>query len=418
MSTLHKLVFTVSFLLLGSGLSSGSAQTLTLESWQSGQNDLDQWSTIIAAFNEDHPDIQVAFEPTSFDLYDDVLADKLAQGTAGDLITCRPFDVSLEQYNQGYLQSLNDLAGLDNYSDFAKSGWTTDNGAVTYCLPLASVMHGFLYNKAIFDDLGLEPPRTYEDLLRTLASIQEDGRYYPLLLGSDGLPTLSETLFDPIGVNFWGGEEGRRALIGGSESFLSEDFVSAFNAVAELKPYLVDGYESVSESQVWPLFMGGFGAVAPAGSWVLSWVPEYSPFEIGAFAPPPLAGEGCYISDHIDMGIGINAASPNAEAAETFLNWLSGEDFAQLYANAYKGFFPLSNHSITIEDPLANAFISWRDECDSSIRLTSQILRRGTPDVEETLRSALQDMLVGKISSDEAALQVQASLASWYAPQQ
>ena len=45
---------------------------------------------------------------------------------AGDLITCRPFDASLELYNKGQLADLTGLSGMENFSDVAKSAWTTD----------------------------------------------------------------------------------------------------------------------------------------------------------------------------------------------------------------------------------------------------------------------------------------------------
>ena len=50
---------------------------------------------------------------------------------------------------------------------------------------------------------------------------------------------------------------------------------------------------------------------------------------MGAFAPPVVnAGDECYISDHTDIAIGLNAASPNADAARTFLNWVGSAEFA------------------------------------------------------------------------------------------
>ena len=51
--------------------------------------------------------------------------------------------------------------------------------------------------------------------------------------------------------------------------------------------------------------------------------------------------------------IGMNAATPNAEAARTFLSWVASGEFAELYANALPGFFSLSNSRVTLEDPLA-----------------------------------------------------------------
>src|SRR5690606_41265085 len=77
-------------------------------------------------------------------------------GTAGDLITCRPFDASLALFDQGYLADLTDLAGMENFGDVAKSAWVTDDGSQVFCVPMASVIHGFIYNADAFAELGLE----------------------------------------------------------------------------------------------------------------------------------------------------------------------------------------------------------------------------------------------------------------------
>ena len=58
-----------------------------------------------------------------------------------------PFDASLTLYQKGHLASVQDLEGLKNFNDIAKAGWSTDDGKTTYCMPMASVIHGFLYNK-------------------------------------------------------------------------------------------------------------------------------------------------------------------------------------------------------------------------------------------------------------------------------
>ena len=60
---------------------------------------------------------------------------------AGDLIACRPFDASLDLFLAGNLDSLNDLPGLDNFGDVAKSAWITDDGSDVFCVPMASVIH-------------------------------------------------------------------------------------------------------------------------------------------------------------------------------------------------------------------------------------------------------------------------------------
>src|SRR5689334_2617268 len=117
--------------------------SLTIESWRN--DDADIWNNqIIPAFQKQHPDIKVTFNPTAPTEYNAALNSRLEGGTAGDLITCRPFDASLDLFNKGYLAPVNDLKGMENFSEVAKSAWTTDDGKTTFCVPMASVIHGFI----------------------------------------------------------------------------------------------------------------------------------------------------------------------------------------------------------------------------------------------------------------------------------
>ena len=45
----------------------------------------------------------------------------------------------LELFEKGQLADLTDLAAMANFGDVAKSGWSTDDGAKTFCVPMASV---------------------------------------------------------------------------------------------------------------------------------------------------------------------------------------------------------------------------------------------------------------------------------------
>ena len=165
-------------------------------------------------------------------------------------------------------------------------------------------------------------------------------------------------------------------------------------------------------------FTLGRAAIYPTGSWEISGFNGLADFEMGAFYPPVQnAGDTCYISDHTDIGIGMNAATPNAEAATTFLNWVGSSEFATIFANALPGFFPLSSAPVTLEDPLAQEFISWRGECESSIRSTYQILSRGTPNLENDTWNASVAVIKGEESPEDAGARLQAGLASWYDPQ-
>src|SRR5579864_4616683 len=90
------------------GMVAAQAGSLKIESWRT--DDTDIWtSKIIPAFNKHYPDIKVEFSATAPKEYDAALGARLTGGTAGDLITCRPFDKSLDLYNKKNIDSLNDL---------------------------------------------------------------------------------------------------------------------------------------------------------------------------------------------------------------------------------------------------------------------------------------------------------------------
>jgi raffinose/stachyose/melibiose transport system substrate-binding protein len=389
--------------------------TITIESWRTDDSDI--WNNqIIPAFEKANPDIKVVYNPTAPTEYNAALNSRLEGGTAGDVIVCRPFDASLDLYNKGYLAPLNDLPGMEGFSEVAKSAWTTDDGATTFCVPMASVIHGFFYNKQIFEELGLQPPTTVDEFFSVLEKIKADGKFTPLVLGTADQWEAATMGFQNIGPNYWKGEEGRKALIAGTAKFTDQPYVETFAQLAKWAPYLGDGYQAQKYPDSQNLFQLGQAAIYAAGSWDIS-LKKNADFEFGAFRPPvPAAGDTCYISDHTDIGIGLNAKSPNADAARKFLSWVASPEFASLYANALPGFYPLSSAPVAIEDPVAQEMVSWREKCEETIRNSYQILSRGTPNLENELWNASAQVINGTMTPEDAAKKVQEGLDSWYKP--
>ncbi len=406
--------------LLASTLLAGPAlaqTTLTIESWRN--DDLTIWQDqIIPAFEAQHPDIKVVFAPTAPAEYNAVLNSKLAAGSAGDLITCRPFDASLQLYKDGHLADLSGLANMANFSPVAKSAWQTDDASATFCVPMASVIHGFIYNADAFAELGIEVPVTEADFFASLDKIKADGTYIPLAMGTNDQWEAATMGYNNIGPTYWKGEEGRLALIAGTQKLTDPAWVAPYATMAKWKDYLGDGFEAQTYPDSQNLFTLGRAAIYPAGSWEISGFNTQATFKMGAFPPPvQAAGDTCYISDHTDIALGMNAASPNAEAAKVFLDWVGSAAFATMYANALPGFFSLNSTAVDMQDPLAQEFVSWRAECQSTIRSTYQILSRGTPNLENETWNASANVIKGTETPEAAGVRLQDGLASWYEPQ-
>ncbi len=402
----------------GGGSGGGDQVTLQFESWR--PEDAAIWnSKIIPAFEKDHSNIKIQFSPTKATEYDAALKTRFQGGTAGDLITCRSGALNRENIKAGYMEPLKGLAGLSNFDDLALSFWSSEAGD-PYCVPVASVMAAFFYNKAIFKELNLEAPKTQAEFLSVMKAIKSDGKYVPLALGAtpgDSWVLSFMGLYNE-GPNYWHGEDGRQGLIDGTKKFTDPDFVAALTAMKTWTPYMPDGRASVTYSDATQLFALGKAAIFPSGSWDISAVTGSSGLDVGVFAPPlPKAGDQLYIQSHPDMGIGINAASKHKKEAQVFLDWVATSEFQTLYANALPGFFGMGKDPVKLDNPLAQAWSDLKTGAQLTPRIGQDILSGGNPDFETTIENSLQLMMTTDKSPEAVAEETQKGLEAWYKPQ-
>ena len=136
---------------------------------------------------------------------------------------------------------------------------------------MASVIHGFIYNKDAFDELGLEAPKTEDEFFAVLDKIKDDGTYMPLAMGTNDQWEAATMGYQNIGPNYWKGEEGRKALIAGeAEADRSRTGSSPSSDWPNGRDYMGDGFEAQSYPDSQNLFTLGRAAIYPAGSWEIS----------------------------------------------------------------------------------------------------------------------------------------------------
>lgn len=389
--------------------------TISIESWRSDDQAI--WDEqIIPAFEAEFPNIQVVFAPTTPLEYPPALRTRLEGGVAGDLITCFPFDRSRELYEDGHLAPLNDLDGIDSFPASAQNAWLSADGTTPYCVPVASIIQGFYYNVEAFNELGLSVPETESEFFDVLQAIVDDGTYTPIGIG------LSEweaehILFQNIGANYWSGEEGRLALIRGEDKVTDQEYVDTLHTMARLGPYMHPGASGIPYPDGKILFETGQAAIYPGGSWEISGFDENAGFEYSAFRTPhPDSQDTCFIVDHIDLAIGLNPASPNADAARTFLSWVASPAFASIYTGALSGFFSLQDTPVEYGHPVAQEFVSWREDCESANRTGYEALDSGDPEFPIELREVSNAVVLGDMTPEDGAQRLQDGLDSWYTP--
>ena len=398
------------------GALAADAVTIKLGSWRT--EDIAVWQDkILPLFEAKHPDIKVEFAPVNTNEYNAAIQSQMEAGAGPDLITCRPFDVNRDWIKRGYYESLADLDGMKNFDETSRAAWTDDKNT-PFCMPVAAVLAGFFYNIDIFNELGIQPPKTEAEFLAALKTIKESGKYEPLAYGSADSWQLAYNGLYSIGPTYWHGEDGRLGLIDGKKKLTDPEFVAAFKAFADWKPYLPSGYQSLSYPDMTQLFTIGKAAILPDGSWNINQVTSTG-LNVGVFAPPVAKdGDQRYLQEMPDMAIGINSKSANKEAAKTFLNWVAGPEFQEAYVNEAPGFFAMSNQKLTYKNALAQQFADLKTGAKLTPRLALDRLSSGNPPLDDDTWRVVQTMMNGDSVTPEAATaELQKGLSSWYGPQ-
>lgn len=405
------------WMLWGLAFAQAHHDTLKIETWRI--DDEERWvKQIIPAFTRTHPSIKLLTIPSPAVEYDANLLDKLSKKAAGDLVTCRPFDQSLDLYDKGHLQDITAMPELRRFRSHSKIAWTTYYADRVFCMPVAAVMTGFFYNTQIFKELHIQPPETEEELFSVLQKIQDSKKYLPLAFGTADTWQSAQVLFAGIGPNYWNGEQGRINLLTGRAKFTDSAYVDTWRTMAKLAEFLPPNHREIGENSARKLFLDGRAAIYPAGSWEIPFLSEHSNAKhFGVFAPPPKQiKHNCYVLSHLDMGIGINVNSAHTQQATEFLTWISTPEFSSALVNNLHGFFPLSNYPVQIRNPLASEMASWRQQCDTTIRINSQFLNQAWPGLEQALWDVSARVLRKEISPEAAAQQIADGVEKWFKP--
>jgi len=382
-------------------------------------DDVAQITAILDEFHKAYPNITIKFDPTNPPDYNATLRTQLEGGTGPDLYYLRSFATSRQLFEEGFIEPLADLPGLkESFSEASLVPWSAADGT-PYGVPFIAVSHGIYYNKDLFKELGLSVPQTWEELLTTAQAIKDAG-YIPFANASGDAWTIAEIVFMNLAPTFIGGYEGRQAYLNGERCFNDEAMVNAFQAVADLGPFVPDGQAALTYYDSQQLFLMGQAAMWLGGSWDIPVFESEAPdFEWGVFGiPAPEGQDQRYVTFHLDAGMGVNAASPNKEAAKTFLEWMATPEFAKLLANQLPGFFPISNNPPAPDNAHAAEFLALNEGAGLDIRLAWEKLLDGQPDGYTLMQDHAIAVLAGTETAQQAADALQEGLAQWFEPAQ
>ncbi len=227
----------------------------------------------------------------------------------------------------GLLYDLTDAYAENDWEvyDFAKERVTYD-GKV-YGIPGEMETVGLYYNTGVFEELGIEPPQTLDDLRQVSGAIRDAG-LIPMAVGDqEGWPgshLLSMALSSAVGA------DGMEALLSGEQSWESPEVVEAltFWQEANQNGWLPESPTSVDYDTMTSLYISGEAAMIPTGSWFINDLAVDADFESAYIPFPAPDGEGVFAGG-LGSGPFVSANTGNPEGAIQLLDFLASEEHGQ-----------------------------------------------------------------------------------------
>lgn len=386
------------------------AQT-TLNFWSWRTEDVAAYEKFIAAFNAENPDINVVFTPYLNTEYNTILATAMQGGGGPDIVHLRAYGGMEPLAQAGLLVRLDDkIPALADFDPGVLLGATNRSDGGVYGVPFALQTVQVLYNIDVFESLGLSEPMTWAEFLAVGDALKASG--INALANGALEPWTLETLFGGVGPSFYGGTDYFTAITGGNADFTDPRFSAALERMVALQPYLAENYMGVGYTDMQTLFAFEQAGMLIGGSYELGNLARLNPeLRVGSFPVPGDAAGDSAISYYVDGSYGINAASPNQDAALRFIEFLASQEYGQMFTDELQQISAVPGTAPTSE-ALADIATLMNDVGTPYLMLTA--FRYGTPSGSTLLQNEMQAVMAGDKSVADAVANIQRGVAEWY----
>lgn len=300
-------------------------------------DDEEIFAEIIKMFNDQYPWITIEWETNADQdaYYQNLLADA-ADGKMPDVFDLHDKQMSA-YYAEGLLMPQDDMAYLSSYANGALV--TTSIDGVNYGFANACNLICVLYNKDVFNDLGLNVPTTFAEFQSVCEALKAAG-YGGLVYPGGG---TSSWMRNSMLVTC-AGSEAARAVQEGQDDNTIDDVTSvagvdvALNTIQALveNDLLYDAYEATTMDQAISMFAQEMCAMFINGTWLFGTKADQFPdVNTGIFNLPTLADNGKYYGEAAQVSC-ISASTKHEEAAKLWVEFLATPEISSYYCSNAK----------------------------------------------------------------------------------
>lgn len=388
-----------------------NAADLTFWSWR--QEDRAVYQDLIKDFTAQNPGTTVKFETFEVTAYNTILSTALAGGKGPDIVHVRAYGNFETFAKANYLLPLDktSVPELANFGDAALASETLRADGKVYAVPFAQQTMLLLCNKALFAKAGITPPTSWDELIAAAKALKAKG----ILPFANGVATSwqNEVMLGVFGPSLYG-KAFNDDLAAGKATFEDPRFVGALQKLADLAPYMPDGFTGIDYASAQQLFVGEQAAMFAGGSYEIANFKQQNPKLDIDVIPGPTVDPAAphYVSLYFDGGYAVNAASPAKDQALKFLRFAASQKFGQTLVDRLKNITPIKGTPIS--DPLLAKVAKLDDSALPYVMLV--YFRYQEPTGSALIQAALQKMFAGKQTPAEVGAEVTRGIAAYYPP--
>lgn len=333
-------------------------KTISFIHWRG--EDGDAFKQIIEKFEEENPDIKVNMDAFPSDQYETTVQTKLKNGASGDVFAMMP-GVQFETLtNAGLAAELDEEIVSRFIPEYITVG---ESDGKQYGLPLQLVFNIPVYNKTMFDEYGLEPPKDWDGFLKVNETLKEKGVEFPIVFpaGDNG----PGQFMNPMMMNTEP-EEGIWEKVQEGDRKITEDWwVETLTKIKELndKGYFGKDTLGITQDESGTIFAQEKAGMLAMGSYMMEQVKKQNPdMEMGLIAPitsseEDMVWEGIHTTTFM---IAVNEQSKHKEEAEKFIEFLTRPENASIYANETGQLLTLED--VNYESEVLQAQVPWTEK--------------------------------------------------------
>ncbi len=390
------------------GAGGGSTDKLVVWDWKSGDPTAKAYIDAARAdFAAKHPDVEVEFVAQPFDNYYTLLGTAIEAESGPDVVLFNGGAQLRDRVDA--LAPLDDLLG-DNQERL--TGWEAFQAdGATYAVPITLQGMPFYYNKAVYEEAGLDPetpPATYAELEAACTAIVETGKDCFSLGNKEGIGI--EFHLSAYGPGVMSTEQ-YDAWLAGERDWASPEVKQIFQMWVDQSEagWFNDGANSTAKfMDEYTKFQGGesgnvIGLISDVAHWKS--FDEFLGDDLGVFKPPVVTDQGSSVLP-VEGGIGyaVTEWTADPELAYDLVDSLSStEALTAFYAEAGA---IASDTSIDTSDSgidTVGDIVSWLPE--SKPLLHSAL----SADTLELMHRLSQQLLEGSTTVDDALQQLAAA---------